>query len=224
MSEKKVKKNKIDLAKELAKTLSELEQVTEMERVIKDNKIIFRVKDQNYQVRRANYEEQLELEKFRREKYLDYLNDSTMIFKKQLIEKLKLKDVDIAKMEAEIIQLETKKETIQFNLAKTANEIDVNKLKSEISKILLQQSTIHIEVTDLLSYSIEAQLTNEANSYYTYLVLEKEISKDKFVRLFKTYEEFLKSQKVDLINRAFYNANRLIYQPNILGEDNGKNN
>ena len=224
MSEKKVKKNKIDLAKELAKTLSELEQVTEMERVIKDNKIIFRVKDQNYQVRRANYEEQLELEKFRREKYLDYLNDSTMIFKKQLIEKLKLKDVDIAKMEAEIIQLETKKETIQFNLAKTANEIDVNKLKSEISKILLQQSTIHIEVTDLLSYSIEAQLTNEANSYYTYLVLEKETSKDKFVRLFKTYEEFLNSQKVDLINRAFYNANRLIYQPNILGEDNGKNN
>ena len=223
MSEKKEKTSRKELAKELAKTISELGQIDEMERIIKDNKIPFTVKDQKYQVRRPNYEEQLELEKFRRQKYFGFLNDPNTLFRKQLVEKLKSKDVDIEKMEEEMIQLEAKKETIQFNMAKTANEIGVEKLKKSIAEIELEQSIISIEVTDLLSYSIEAQLTNEANSYYTYLVLEKEISKDKFIRLFKTYEDFLKSKKVDIINRAFYCANRLIYQPNIIGGDDGKN-
>ena len=225
MSEKKVKKNKKELAKELAKTIGELEQMEEMERVIKDNKIEFKIKAQLYRVRLSNYEEQLELEKFRREKYFGFLNDPNTLFRKQLIEKLKAKDVDIEKMEENMIQLEAKKENMQFKLATKSNKMDVDKLKSEISKIILEQSTISVEITDLLSYSIEAQLTNEANSYYTYLVLEKEVSKDKFVRVFKTYEDFLKSTEMDLVNRAFYSANRLIYQqPNIIGKDDGKNN
>ncbi len=224
MSEKKEKNNRKELAKELAKTISELEQMSEMERVIKDNKIPFKIKDQKYQVRRPNYEEQLELEKFRRQKYFEFLNDPNTLFRKQLVEKLKSKDIDIEKMEENTIQLEAKIETIQFKLATTANNIDVEKLKNEITKIKLEQSSISIEMTDLLSYCIEAQLTNEANSYYTYLVLEIETSKDKFARLFKTYEDFLKSKKVDLINRAFFNANRLIYQPNIIGDNDGKNN
>lgn len=225
MSEKKVKKNKVELAKELAKTISELDQMEEMERVIKDNKIIFIVKDKKYQVRRPNYEEELELEKFRRGKYFEFLNDPNTLFKKQLIEKLKLKDVDIEKMEENMIQLEAKKETLQFKLAKTANKIDVEKLKQEISKIMLEQTTLHIEITDLLSYSIETQLTNEANSYYTYLVLEyQKTNKDDFVRLFKTYEDFLKSNEIDIINRAFYNANRLIYQSIDLTQKEEKKN
>ena len=225
MSEKKENKSRKGLAKELTKTLLELDQMVEMERVIKDNQIIFKVKDKKYKVRRPNYEEQLELEKFRREKYFGFLNDPNTLFRKQLIKKLKEKGVDIEKMEENMIQLEAKKEPIQFRLAKTANKIDVAKLKSEISKIILEQSTISVEITDLLSYSIEAQLTNEANSYYTYLVLEKEVSKNKFVRVFKTYEDFLKSIEVDLINRAFYGANRLIYQqPNFIGKEDGKDN
>lgn len=219
MSEKKEKKSRKELAKELAKTVGELEQMEEMERIVKNNQIIFKVKDQLYRVRRPNYEEQIELEKFRRKKYFEFLNDKNTLFRKQLVKKLKAKDIDIEKMEEKIIQLGVKKDNIRFKLATTANKVDVEKLKNEIREIMLEQSSISVEITDLLSYSIETQLTNEANTYYTYLVLEKETKKGEFDRVFKKYEDFLKSKNMDLINRAFYCANKLIYQQNIMGKE-----
>jgi len=94
-------------------------------------------------------------------------------------------------------------------------------LEKEINKLRSTQFDLSIEKTDLLAYSIEDQLLIHINSYVTWLVLEKEAplreltskGETKFIRVYNEYEDFLKSDDDELIRKAFYYINRLIYQP-----------
>jgi len=98
-----------------------------------------------------------------------------------------------------------------LRLVKIGDAKEIEKMKNKILKIKEEQASINIEKTDLLSYSIEDKLLLEVNSYVTYLVLDKEIEKDKWEKVFKTYAEFMNSEENALINQAFYYINFLIF-------------
>ncbi len=222
--EEKKKLNKREIAEKLLKTINELDMGSEVERKIKDNKIIFKVAGKIYRVRRPTYQEQMDSEKFRRTKYVELVNDKSMLFKKQWTKKYKEKGIDLDKMDIDVIALQNKVESIMLRLAKSQNDKDVKKLRDEIVELRTKQAMISVEKTDLLSYSIEDQLMIAVNSYYAYLLLEKpvEINEDdkevedgKWVRVFEKYEDFTVSQDSDLITKTYRYVSDLIYTPSI---------
>jgi len=205
--------DKKETGKNLIETLDEAEQLQNLEQMIKNGKIIFPLKDKTYRIRKPTYEEQIEVESFRRKKYLEYIKDKSMLRRKDWIKLYKEeKGIDIDQMEGKILQLEAQKEKLEEKLATSSNDADIKALKKEIQELKLKQMDINMEKTDLLSYSIEDQLMIAVNSYYTYVVLEVK-KDDKWERAFKTYEEFSKSNDNILVNRAFYYINYLIYNP-----------
>jgi len=215
--EEKKDLNKREMAQKLLKTINELDMGNEVERKIKDNKIVFKVAGKIYRVRRPTYEEQMKSEKFRRTKYVELVNDKSMLFRKQWTAKYKEKGIDLDKMDVDVVTLQNKIESIMLRLAKTQNEKDVKKLRDEIVELRTNQAMISVEKTDLLSYSIEDQLMIAVNSYYAYLLLEKpeEDKDDKWIRVFDKYEEFTNSQDTDLINKTYRHVSDLIYTTSI---------
>lgn len=204
--------SKDELKNELASKLMAIEQTQEVEELIKNNQLVFPVDGQNYKVRKLVYAEQMEVEKFRRKKYLEFMNDDQMLFRKQWIEKYLKKGINIDDMDKKISELQAEIDGLLMRLATTSQNSEVEKLKTEILLLKNKQAEVSIEKTDLLMNSIEDQLMIAINSYYAYMALEHEIEKDKWERAFKTYDEFLNSNNQELLNKTFYFVNLLIYQ------------
>lgn len=210
MDEKKKDIEKQKQAEEFAKTLGNLENVDEVENMIKDNIIEFKIKDVKYRVRQLNFDENSQLEKHRRTKYLEYVNDNSMRFHKQWLKLYLAKGIDIEGMEQKIrdnIKIENK---LMLKLAQSADKERVEDLKEQIIKVRTESALINIEKVDLLSFSIEEQLMVAVNSYYTYLSLEQLVD-EKWERVYKSFEEFNKSPNTTLTTRAFQYSNALIY-------------
>ena len=201
---------KEEIQRELLKTITELEKTSEIEHLLKDNTIVYRVNDIDYRVRKTNYADQLDIEKYRRKKYFELVSDDNMMFKKQWVEKYKGKGIDIKKMEDDISRLQAEIDSLLLRLATTTSQPDIDTLKKDITGLKGEQIAISVEKTDLLSYSIEDQLQINVNSYYTYVVLEKK-ENDKWIRVFAEYPDFLKSSNSELINKSFYYVNYIIY-------------
>jgi len=208
--EKSKKKEKQLMAKEGMKAISELEETVKMENVIKDNKIVFESGGKSFRVRKPTLSEQQEIDTIRRKKYGELVRDDSFMFRKQWIEIYKKKGIDINKMDDDISRIQDDLRSLLLRLAKTAEPKAIKMLKDEIQKIKDKLYNLSIEKTDLLVYSIEEQLTIHVNSYITYVVLEWK-EKDKWVKCFESYKSFEESENDDLIRKAFYFMNTLMY-------------
>lgn len=205
--------NRKELAKEAMKALSELEETTRLEEIIKDNMIEFKVLEDTYRVRKPDFNERQEMDTARRKKYLEFIKDETYLFRKQWVEQYKKKDIDIDAMENKVRTLDGEIKDTLLRLAKSQEPKDIAQLKDQVLKLREEQFNISMEVTDLLSHSIENQLLVYINSYTTYLVLEKKVE-EKWVRAYSSYDEFMKSND-KAIENAFYYINMLIYNTSI---------
>ena len=202
--EQNSKVNRDEEARKLFNTLSELELQTRIEENIKDNKIYFDHKETKYRIKKPLPKEQLEIEKYRREKYNEFINDENMFFREQWIEKYKVKGIDIEKMDGKMDNLKEEIKRVQIRLAQTTNAEGIKSLKKNIENLKYKLVKLHIRKQDLLSYSIEEQLIVEVTSYTSYIVLEKKIKDDKYEKMFKNYDEFLSYEDDGLLNKAFF--------------------
>jgi hypothetical protein len=196
---------KMEQCKKLAEEIGELEQMSDVENMIKNNIIEFSLEEREtkFRVRLPVYEEQIKLEKFRRAKYLEFVQDNNIKFQKEWIKIYKDKGIDILEMEQKVISLTKQMQEKQLKLAETSEEIRVEKLKEEILTLRKEISELQLEKTDLLSYSLEDLLLTEVCSFMVYLVLEK-LVEDKWVKVYETYEEAAKTQDSVLFNKSFY--------------------
>ena len=212
MKDNKKDKSKDELASEFVKSIQNLESIDEVENMVTDNKIEFNIKKVKYRVRLLTFEENQELEKHRRKKYLEFINDDSMLFRKQWIKKYEAKGIDIDGMEDKIRMNLRKEKEIMLKLAQTSDEKRVEELKAQIIELRKASAYINIEKTDLLNFSIEDQLMVAVNSYYTYLVLEKISDENKYVKVYKDFDKFSKSKNSELVNKAFHYTDILIYR------------
>jgi len=203
-------KIKEELAKEHGDFLVKLEKEAEAESIIKDNKIKFQIGEITYRVRLPNYSEQLEVEKHRGHKYLEFIKDSKMLFRKQWIEIYKAKGVDLEKMDREITEIQAKIDNFRIKSAQETKE-NQDKINQEILSLIYKQAIVNVEKNDLLSYCIEEQLMIEVNAYQTYIVLEKLMAENAWVKVYSTYEEFSKSEDSVLIGKAVRYFNEIAF-------------
>lgn len=206
--EKKVEK--VVMAKEVLKAMQELEDSVRLEDIIKDNKIEFKSGDKTFRVRRVNLEEQQEVDDIRRKKYLELVRDDSYLFKKQWIETYKKKGIDIDKIETDMKRIEDEVRRLLLRMAKMTDKKGIGEIKDQILKSRDELYVLSIEKTDLLSYSIEDQTFIHAKSYTAYLILERK-DEDKWLKHFKDFEEFQKTEDQDLIGKLFYYYDVLIY-------------
>jgi len=208
--DKEKKVEKVIMAKEALKAMQELEDSTRLEDIVKDNKVEFKSGDKTFRVRKPNLEEQQEIDNVRRKKYLELVRDDSYLFKKQWIETYKKKGIDINKIDTDIKRIDDELRRTLLRLAKTTDKKGIGELKNQILKLRDEQYALSIEKTDLLSYSIEDQTFIHAKSYTAYLILERK-EKDKWVRHFKDFEEFQRTEDSDLVSKLFYYFDVLIY-------------
>lgn len=208
--DKEKKVEKVIMAKEALKAMQELEDSVRLENIVKDNKIEFKSGDKAFRVRKPNLEEQQEIDDVRRKKYLELVRDDSFLFKKQWIETYKKKGIDIDKIETDMKLKEDETRKLLLRLAKTTDKKGIGELKDQILKLRDEQYALSIEKTDLLSYSIEDQTYIHAKSYTAYLILDVK-KEDKWIKHFKDFEEFQKSEDQDLIGKLFYYYDVLIY-------------
>jgi len=218
----KQKLEKLVMAKEALKAMQELEDSVRLEDIVKDNKIEFKSGENTFRVRKPVLEEQQEIDNARRKKYLELVRDNSYLFKKQWVETYKKKGIDINKIETDIKRIEDEIRRLLIRLAKTTDKKGIGELKNQILKSRDEQYALSIEQTDLLSYSIEDQTFIYAKSYTAYLILERldkkkttdehvVVNDNKWVKHFKDFEEFQKSEDSDLVSKLFYYFDVLIY-------------
>lgn len=191
------------LAKEALQALSEIEDSLKMEQIIKDNKISFEVEGVKYHIRKPNLVEVTEIEEAKRKKYLEFIKDDSYMFRKSWIESYKKKGIDIAEMESKGKLVKSEMEAAMLRLATATEPKAITELKNEILKLKDEQFGISMQITDLLSYSIEDQINIFSLSYTAFKVLEKEVNKE-WVRAFSSYEEFRKDESKVAQTSLFY--------------------
>jgi len=198
------------LAKEALMALAEIESTVNMENLVKDNKIEFVVEEKTYRVRKPSFVERQNIDNARRKEYLRLIADDSYFFRKTWITKYLAKGIDINAMESKVKGYQDEIKAVLLRLAVAIDPKDVETLKKEIYRIRDEQFSLSMEVTDLLSHSIENQLLVFTNSYTTFAVLEEKVGEE-YKKLFDSYSNFMASDS-KVIEQAFLYINYLIYQ------------
>lgn len=198
------------LAKEALMALAEIEATTNMENLVKDNKIEFVVEDKTYRVRKPSFVERQNIDNARRKEYLRLIADDSYFFRKTWIEKYLKKGIDINAMESKVKSYQGEIEAVLLRLATAIDPKDVELLKKEIYSLRDSQFSLSMEVTDLLNFSIENQLLVFTNSYTTFVVLEEKVGEE-YKKLYESYADFMASDS-KVIEKSFLYINYLIYQ------------
>ena len=201
---------KNEMAEEALKALNELEEETSLENLVKDNKIEFLEGDKLLRVRKLTFQDQKELNSKKRTKYLSFVQDDSYLFRNDWIKIYKNKNIDIQDMRKQIAQTSNNVKAHLLRLAKAKDVKSIDTLKTEINSLREKQYELSNQVTDYLSFSIEDSLYSFSNSYTVYLVLEVKEG-DNWVKYFKSYEDFEGSEEIELISKACYYVNHLMY-------------
>jgi len=180
---------------------------------VTDNKIEFELDSVKYKVNKPIFRQKQEAYKKQSEYYIELLqikdeNDNFKYKSKEDLKKLyKARGVDIDKMESNFKFLETKKNNLQLKLGEAlvlkASDEETEAYKKELEELYHTQSGISIQITQLYEYSLENKVSIYGYSYLTHLITEK-FEDDKWVPLWKDYQEYLDSDE-KLINQiSFY--------------------
>ena len=211
--EKKINfKDNMELVKTLTAKLQELDQMDEIESLIKNNTIEFNLNDKTFRVRKPGRNEKMEANKARNVKYIQLLQETddkgnpVYIMEAKLIEAYKKQGIDIGKMDAELRAFESKLSQIRLRLAPSQNAKDVEILQDEILNLAEEKIALSLRREELLQYCLEKQLTDFSNMYLTYLMIEVKEGEN-WVRFYKSYDEFISADDDELaIKSAHYLA------------------
>ena len=191
------------ITEERDKAIDIMLEKDDVESLIKDNKIEFEVKGKLFRVRKPNNDERREAISFKRKKKIEFMKDDSMLPKKQWVKLYKKKGIDTEEMDKQIKNLVKEMEQLYIKGLKVAkNPQSLETVKKTWSEKKRKLQEIHTEKTELLSDSIEDQLSISFNSYMTYLMLEKNDG-GKWTKAFEMYEKFQKCEDLELLGKAY---------------------
>ena len=190
-----------DEAKKILDEMNSKYELDKMSELIKDNKVQFKYKDKEYQVRLLTLKDKEELDELRRKQFTRLLKDPDVIFEKDLIKLYMNKGIDIEKIKEDINKLESERISIQLKLgealSKNSGDPILKTYRDEIQKNIYITNATLIQKSDLVAYSFENQLMNYVALCISYLSLDI-LENDKYVRAFTTLEDF-KNADEDLV-------------------------
>ena len=199
-------------SKNLVDQLAVLDELSQLESLVVDNKIEFKIDDEEYRIRKLLPIEREELRKARMKKYYELVKDPNMKSREELIAFHKEHGNDIGKIDKEMIYLKRQLEEISIKLTKSKDNLTA---KKSLTETLVDLRTKFINLSnkrvDLLQYCIEEELNFFCNDYLTWLVLEKKID-DNYERVFESFDDFMKCDNEKLVNISTVYATHLIFR------------
>lgn len=201
---------KLEAIKQLnEKTLEEINQA-EVENLLQNNVIEFKVGEDLYRITKPTFAQNQETAKFKIKKFNELLRDPDLYFQADLKERLKSKNIDIDKMQEKFLNLEIEKKSYQFKLGKMlaekASETDLNELREQIKDLEEKQNEISAEKNSYLEFSLENQLVIYLYAFITALITEKKIGEN-WERVWKSYEDLERCESPELVRKAgFYST------------------
>ena len=194
------------------KMANELEKLEEM---LKNNIIYFPFEGKEYRVRKPNYKEKQEIRELKIKRHNELRNTPSWKYEAQLITELEAKGVSIAGLINKMLTLQQQIEELQLKLAEFGDQKEednkiISDLKLQIYNLLVEQRNVALEKAEYLSESIESELLSLINSYTCYLGLELKEGEN-WNRAFNSYEDFMNSDKEELLNATAHYMSLLIY-------------
>jgi hypothetical protein len=211
---KPLKITKEEVTQEMTDKLQELQQLEQTQDLLNDNLNEFLIKGTLYRVHRPVAWEKDECNKEKIKKYVEFLQDDKMLFKKQLVMMLADKGVDILAMERDSVKLFNEEKELLKRLAQTTMEPDITNLKNSIKEVRSNQQDNFMEREALLKYCIEKQLEDFCRFYLLYMVLEVKTG-ETWEKKYKTYDEFQKADDDLILGRAAQVLAYLVYHDSL---------
>jgi len=206
------------IKEEEIKEIKENIDLNYVENLLQNNEIEFEYKNQKYKVRKPTYKEKQEAYQKRIAKYNELLeatdDKGKPLYKteEELKKLYKKRGIDLDELDNKFTALEQQKKLYQEKLGKALKEKksdnELQDYKKQIENIIEEQKTISAKKTLLLETCIENQAIVFFYNYLAYLVTEK-LENEKWVRAFKTYEEFLNNDE-ELINQLVFHISLVI--------------
>jgi len=110
-------------------------------------------------------------------------------------------------MEKKFKLLESKKNKLQIKLGEAlvnkASDAETETYKTEIEEIISDQTGISVQITKLIEYSLENQVSVYGYSYLTYLISEK-FEDNNWVPVWDSYETYLDTDEKLINQLSFY--------------------
>ena len=183
------------------------------EAAIQNNEIPFEVNGKNYRVRKANFQEKQDANKYRMKIYVDLLRDKDCLLEKDLKKLYKDRGINIDDMDKQIMELSNQQQKLLFDLGKAIKEnkpkVELDKYKEEVIILMHSIQGLSLEKQQLLEFSLENRVMMEVYSYLIWAVAEIKIG-DKWQRIWSTQTEFLNTTPDELLTQVTKNATVLI--------------
>ena len=205
-----MEKTKEDLIKDVTQKLVEINAIDQTASLVKNNVGEFKYKDSTYRVRKPVAFEKEEIDVHQMKKYVEFLQNPSYLFRKQIVDYLKKKGIDIVKMESDAQQLYKSEKELLKVLALTTMKKEIDNLEAQINTIRYEAQKLFLEKEELLKYCIEKQLEDAVRFYLLYLVLEIK-NDDKWEKYYKTYQDFEKADDDVMLGRATQILSTLVY-------------
>ena len=194
------------LLEEVLERLRELDDLGDIEDLIKNNTIEFEFNGSWFRVRKPYRQERQDIKVVKNKKLNELLKDPDNVVEEELI-KILLKrshPVDIPQLRQNIRNLQTRIDQMAVQLTESLNKKDRETLLNEIDSLRYQRVSIQYEIDRFLSSCVEKQLKDFIQEYIVYVILEKKTDEE-WKRYFKTYEDFMKSTD-EAEDRLIYKA------------------
>lgn len=213
-------KNVID---EQAKQLVDQEKVEELKKVtqevlsgidrdaietsVQNNNFEFEIDGETYKVDKPIFSQKQELAKFKLKKFSELMKNDDIMFEKDLIEKLKSKNIDIVAMNEKIKSIESKRKNLQYRLGemivKNSPESDLKDMREQIVELTDEQSVISVEKNMYLEFSLETQLLIYLYLCLTAMVTRKKVD-EKWEKIWSSAEDLENCENEILIKKASF--------------------
>ena len=192
-------------AKEMTEMFQDTENIALAEAAIQNNEIEFEHEGQTYRVRKSNYLEKQEANKFRMKKYIELLKDKDCLLEKDLRKLYKDRGVDIDALDKQMQELTVQQQSLMMDLGKAIKEnkdkVELLKYKEEILNIMNSLQGLNAEKQQLLEFSLENRILMEVYSYMIWMIAEHKV-KDTWTKIWPKYEDFLATDTNELLNKV----------------------
>ncbi len=164
-------------------------------RIVQDNKLVKIIGDKTYRVRMPIQSEQAIVDHQCNLVHLRYLKEEGCISKENLIKQIKevgLFDIEKAEEQREELVRELKKYWNILATQSSDRKISIQECITKIASIEKDLQNIAVEIAKHLSPALESRLEKFRLEYLTFLCSDIKESKDTWVRVWNTYEDFQK--------------------------------
>lgn len=194
-----------DEVQKIIDKLNEDRDIAQLEDLLHSNIKEFELNDKKYRVRLMSLKEKEELHFLRLQKFGELFKNENILLEKDLITIYQKRGIDIDGLNDSLTKLDFEMINVQKNLGKAIaennSEVTLKSYKDKYDVLKKERDIVQFQKDDLLQYSLENQLLSAVSEYVTYLTLDI-YNKDKWSRLFKTFEEFQNCEDNELINKA----------------------